>query len=69
VEALFAVQALYTRSNHQPGFIKLIFDFLYDEKIVQEDVFWEWKENVREGGHQIRAFSKIFMNDCSKQII
>ncbi len=57
LEALFAVQALDFRMKHQPGFIRLIFDFLYDEDIVREDVFWQWKENVREEGHQICAFS------------
>ena len=39
------------------GFIRVLFDLFYDEDIIREEVFWDWKENVKEEGHVISSFS------------
>merc|ERR1712127_206146 len=57
LECLFAVQALDHKMQHQPGFIRNLFDILYDEDIIIENVFWKWKKEVREEGHAISALS------------
>ena len=89
LEALFAVQELDAKMNHQPGrsfasivsfrsfihsrltlisgFIRCIFDLLYDEDIIREDVFWRRKEDEREQGHAIWALSlKVFFDWLSE---
>ncbi|CAF0757292.1 unnamed protein product [Brachionus calyciflorus] len=53
LESLFAIQALDYRFNHQPGFIRIIFDLIYDEDIVCEDVFQAWRAEDREKDHGI----------------
>lgn len=35
----------------------MLFDLLYDEDIIREDVFWKWKDDKREDGHAISALS------------
>ena len=37
--------------------IRVLFDLLYDEDIIREDVFFKWKSEVREDGHAISALS------------
>jgi len=47
------------------GFIRVIFDLLYDEDIINEAVFWAWqsdnpwawKSDVREDGHALSVLS------------
>lgn len=34
-----------------------MFDLIYDEDIVREDVFWLWKKEGYEEGHFLSAFS------------
>jgi len=39
------------------GFIRVIFDMLYDEDIISEDVFRLWQNTDREEGHAISVLS------------
>jgi len=57
LEALFAIQALDHKMQHQPAFIRVLFDMFYDEDIISEGVFWTWKKEAREEGHAISALS------------
>jgi hypothetical protein len=57
LECLFAVQALDRKMQHQPGFIRVLFDILYDENIIIEAVFWTWKWEAREEGHAISTLA------------
>ena len=57
LESLYAVQSLDHRTQHLPNFIRLIFDLLYDEDIINEGVFHKWKKEVREEGHTISVLS------------
>lgn len=57
LESLYAVQSLDHRTQHLPNFIRSIFDFLYDEDIIPEAVFHQWKKEVREEGHAISVLS------------
>lgn len=67
LEALFAIQALDHRTHHQPNFIRVLFDLLYDEDIIVEEVFWQWKEDVREDGHAISELSLKAFFDWLKE--
>ena len=67
LESLFAVQALDHKMQHQPGFIRVLFDMLYDEDIISESVFWDWKKEAREEGHAISSLSlKVFFEWLSE---
>lgn len=57
LESLFAIQALDHKMQHQPVFIRVLFDMFYDEDIVSEGIFWQWKKEAREEGHAISALS------------
>jgi translation initiation factor 4G len=57
LESLYAIQCLDHRTQHLPSFIRLIFDLLYDEDIINESVFYKWKTEVREEGHAISVLS------------
>lgn len=57
LEALFAIQALDHKMQHQPAFIRLLFDIFYDEDIISENVFWKWEKEGREEGHAISVLS------------
>ncbi|CAF1069214.1 unnamed protein product, partial [Brachionus calyciflorus] len=48
LESLFAIQTLTHR---------IIFDLMYDEEIVREDVFLTWRTEDREEGHGICVLS------------
>ena len=53
--------------QHQPGFIRVLFDMLYDEDIINESIFWEWKKEAKEEGHAISALSlKVFFEWLSE---
>jgi hypothetical protein len=39
------------------GFIRVIFDMLYDGDIISEDVFRLWQNTDREEGHAISVLS------------
>ena len=39
------------------GFIRVIFDMLYDEDIISEDAFRLWQNTDREEGHAISVLS------------
>ncbi len=67
LEALYAVQALDHKMQHQPGFILFLFDILFNEDIISEAVFWQWMKEPREAGHNISAFSlKVFFERLSE---
>jgi len=67
LEALYAVQALDHKMQHQPGFILVLFDMLFDEDIITEAIFWQWMKEPREEGHAISALSlKIFFEWLSE---
>jgi len=67
LEALYAVQALDHKMQHQPGFILVLFDMLFDEDIISESIFWQWMKEPREEGHAISALSlKIFFEWLSE---
>jgi translation initiation factor 4G len=34
-----------------------MFDLMYDEDIIREEVFYTWRDDVREEGHQISALA------------
>jgi len=57
LETLYAVQSLDHRTQHLPNFMRVIFDLLYDEDIISESVFHQWKKEVREEGHAISVLS------------
>ncbi|CAF0929985.1 unnamed protein product [Brachionus calyciflorus] len=57
LESLFAIQTLDNRLKHQPGYMRIIFDLMYDEDIVREDVFLTWRTEDREEGHGICVLS------------
>ncbi len=66
LEALYAVQALDHRMQHQPGVILVFFDMLFDGGIVREEVFWQWMKEPREEGHNTSALSlKVFFERLS----
>ena len=45
----------------------MIFDLLYDEDIINESVFWQWKKDEREEGHAIATLSlKAFFDWLSE---
>lgn len=67
LESLFAVQALDHKMQHQPVFIRVLFDMLYDEDIISEGIFWQWKKEAREEGHAISVLSlKVFFDWLSE---
>jgi hypothetical protein len=39
------------------GFIRVIFDILYDEEIISEEAFRLWQNTDREEGHAIAVLS------------
>ncbi|CAC5359771.1 EIF4G [Mytilus coruscus] len=45
LEALYALQALVHKLQHPPGVLRVLFDTLYDEDIISEDAFIQWKES------------------------
>ena len=57
LDTLNAVQSIDHRTKHLTGFIRKIFDILYDEDIIRENVFYKWKDETREEGHAISVLS------------
>ncbi|KAL3861769.1 hypothetical protein ACJMK2_007790 [Sinanodonta woodiana] len=45
LQALFALQALVHKLEHPPGVLRELFDILYDEDIISEDVFIQWEKS------------------------
>ncbi|KAL3861768.1 hypothetical protein ACJMK2_007789 [Sinanodonta woodiana] len=45
LQALFALQALVHKMEHPPGVLRELFDILYDEDIISEDVFIQWEKS------------------------
>nr|CAG23924.1 eukaryotic initiation factor 4G [Sphaerechinus granularis] len=45
LQALFAVQALNHSLHSPPGLLRILFDVLYDEDVVSEDAFYDWKKS------------------------
>jgi len=45
LQALYAVQALFVRLHHPPGFVNSYFGCLYDEEIITEDAFNAWESS------------------------
>lgn len=45
LQALFAVQALNHSLHNPPGLLGLLFDVLYDEDVITEDSFNDWKKS------------------------
>ncbi|XP_067049719.1 eukaryotic translation initiation factor 4 gamma 1-like isoform X3 [Acropora muricata] len=63
VQALYAVQALFLRLGHPPGFVKSYFDSLYDEEIITEVSFNTWESSMEEEpgkGVTVMAASEFF---------
>ncbi|WAR14232.1 IF4G1-like protein [Mya arenaria] len=48
LQALFALQVLVVRLEYPQGLLKSLFDILYDENIISEDAFVEWKRSEDE---------------------
>lgn len=72
LECLHAIQSLDHRTQHMPNFIPSVFRLLYDQSIINEDLFLKWKRDEREEGHAISVFSlKAFfewlsIDSCSR---
>ncbi|XP_068754238.1 eukaryotic translation initiation factor 4 gamma 1-like isoform X2 [Montipora capricornis] len=63
VQALYAVQALFVKKGHPPGFVKSYFDSLYDEDIISEESFHTWESSLDEEpgkGVTVMAASELF---------
>ncbi|XP_041479661.1 eukaryotic translation initiation factor 4 gamma 1-like isoform X3 [Lytechinus variegatus] len=45
LQALYAVQALNHSLHSPPGLLRILFDVLYDEDVVSEDAFYDWKKS------------------------
>ncbi|XP_052759827.1 eukaryotic translation initiation factor 4 gamma 3-like isoform X2 [Mya arenaria] len=48
LQALFALQVLVARLEYPQGLLKSLFHILYDEDIISEDAFVEWKRSEDE---------------------
>lgn len=63
LEALLAVESLNHRIyDHLSDFLWIIFNILYDENIISEDVFWLWKREAQNKRHSmsIRLLESFF---------
>ncbi|KAK3602704.1 hypothetical protein CHS0354_017146 [Potamilus streckersoni] len=61
LQALFALQALVHKLEHPPGVLRELFEILYDEDSISEDVFiqWEKSEDPQEQEGKILAMKQV----------
>uniref|UniRef100_H2ZK86 Eukaryotic translation initiation factor 4 gamma 3 n=1 Tax=Ciona savignyi TaxID=51511 RepID=H2ZK86_CIOSA len=44
LEAVYALQKLYSDLEQPPNILKLLFDLIYDEEIISEQTFFKWEK-------------------------
>lgn len=66
MEALYAVQLIVHSHGHPYGALRIFFDLLYDDEVVSEEAFYQWRDKPDIGEQTGRGVAKLSVDQFYK---